>query len=393
MSFYDFVRSKEAWERFIEKEEARDYPDKALIRRVKGILKANAHAGFTERYLADFELPKRLLLSKYNTSKKRTVYVYPGNYRLILKLAAFYILQNYNNKFCRNSIAYIEGRSVKSAFNLLAEYKIKETDVVYKSDFSDYFNSIDIDLLDEKLKVFLNDDYELYELIMRLLREPRVLIKDKPRIIEQKGVMAGSPIAGILANVFMHDVDEAMLKAKHRYIRYADDTLIVGEEAFKFFNEKIAELNVMLNPKKTKILNINTGITFLGFHHIGKTVDISPDALEKMKSRLIRRARWYRQWMLNNNVNKKVAIRDYIKKINRKLYSDSEDTINWSRWYLPNINTIDSIKYLDLYYVACIRYLNSGTWTRGKHFYSMSYDDMKALGYRSLVNEYYKLKR
>ena len=393
MTFYEFIQLRETWENLLEKEESKEFPEHRVIKQIKSVLTHQKYTDFTERYLANFAIPKKTLLSKYNSSKKRTVYVYPGIYRLILKAMASFLLQNYNEKFCRNSIAYTEGRSVKSAFILLNQYKIKESDTVYKTDFSDYFNSIDIDLLDEKLKVFLTANNELYEFIMRLLREPRVLYRKQEELVLQKGVMAGSPIAGILANIFMHDVDMLMYRHGHRYIRYADDVLIVGTDAFNYFKEQIAKLNVTLNPKKTQILNIKTGITFLGFHHVGKITDISPEAKDKMKSRFKRRARWYRQWMLRRNVKKEIALRDYIKKLNLKLYSDQEDSINWAKWYLPNINTVDSIKYLDEYLVSCIRYLDSGTWTRGKAFYRLSYKDIKELGFRSLVNEYYKLKK
>jgi hypothetical protein len=228
---------------------------------------------------------------------------------------------------------------------------------------------------------------------MSLINNPKV--KRNKEVIEDyhKGVMAGSPIAGILANVYMDDVDKAMKHNKYRYIRYADDTLVVGKEGFDFFNKQIEKLNVILNPTKTEVMTIKDGITFLGFTYKGKTIDISSKALAKMKSRLKRRAKWYRQWMLRRRVAKEVTLKDYIKKLNNKFYSDQDDSVNWSRWYLPNINVTKSIEFLDSYFIDCIRYLDSGTWHKGKKFYRLSYDDIKALGYRSLVNEYYKIKR
>jgi len=58
---------------------------------------------------------------------------------------------------------------------------------------------------------------------------------------------------------------------------------------------------------------------------------------------------------------------------------------------MPNINTIKSIGYLDSYFISCIRYLDSGTWHRGKHYYRLSYKDIKRLGFKSLVEEYYRI--
>lgn len=391
MSFYKFIQDKVSWEDFLFREQLREFPDKQLIRSIKAIINKEKYKEFTESFLSDFKIPKKVQLSEINSSKKRIVYVYPGLYRTILKITNYYMVSKYSDKFCINSLAYAEGRSVKSAFNLIDEYKITKKDIVYKTDFSDYFNTININILEPKLKEFLQDD-ELFKFIIKLLKNPKVLIRDKVVEEHNKGVMAGSPIAGTLANIYMHEVDNLMLERNYRYIRYADDVLIIGKEAYDFFLEQIKPLEIHINPDKTKLLNIDTGITFLGFLHKGKIIDISEKALKKMRSRFKRRAKWYRVWMLNKNVKPKVAVRDYIKKLNYKLYSDQDDSINWSRWYLPNINTIESIKYLDNYFVKCIRYLYSGKW-QGKHHYKLKYNDIKQLGFKSLVNEYYKLRR
>lgn len=394
MSYLNFIQSKEAWEEFHAYEFEKEYQDADLLSTIESIIDSEEYKEYDRGFMRIFAIPRLVKLSEYNTSKKRIVYVYPEPHRTVLKLIGYYLLKNYNEKFCRNSLAYTKGRSVKSAFRLLDSYKIKSNEKVYKNDFSDYFNSIDLDLLDKKLSEFLKEsDYDLQEFIMTILRQPRVVQGNKIVLDHNKGVMAGSPIAGILANIFMHEVDESMLKNNFRYIRYADDTLIVGEEALEFFKKEISKAGITLNPKKMKTMTLKEGIDFLGFIHKGKSIDISEKALAKMKSRFKRRAKWYRRWMLKNNVKTEVALRDYIRKINFKLYSDQEDSINWSRWYLPNINTTKSIKYLDLYFVNCIRYLDSGTWHRGKKFYSLSYKEIKNLGYRSLINEYYRVKK
>jgi len=191
----------------------------------------------------------------------------------------------------------------------------------------------------------------------------------------------------------MDEIDKEMLRSNHRYIRYADDTLIVGQDALEHFKERIEAAGIVFNPKKMATMNLREGITFLGFLYQGNTIDIGPKAKAKMKSRLKRRAKWYRKWMIDNNVPVRKAMRDYVRKINFKLFSDQDDSINWSRWYLPNINTEETLHYLDLYFVNCIRYLHSGTWHRGRKFYSLKYKDIKKLGYKSLVNEYYRLRR
>jgi hypothetical protein len=393
MSFYKEIQSSESWILFKNEEEQKEFKDEGLIKKINKILETQAYLNFDIDFFKNFKLPNVKYIKKYNTSKVRTVYVYPGKYRTVLKFVAYYILKNYNSKFAKNSIAYTKGKSVKTAFNMLNKFNLKKSDIIYKNDFSDYFNSISIFLLDPMLKSFIKEDMELYKIIMQLLNESRVIINKKIVIENKKGVMAGSPIAGILANIFVHDIDKLMIKNNYKYIRYADDTLIVGNKALNFFVSEIEKKGIVFNPKKTEIFNINDGLTFLGFKHINKIIDISDDAKNKMKSRLKRRAKWYRQWMLSKNIKPDVAVRDYIKKINYKLFSDQEDSINWSKWYLPNINTIQSIKYLDQYFIRCIRYLYTGEWKETKKHYLISYETIKKLGFKSLVNIYYKINK
>ena len=84
-----------------------------------------------------------------------------------------------------------------------------------------------------------------------------------------------------------------------------------------------------------------------------------------------------------------MAVRAFIKRFNRKLYdSNDPNETNWSRWYFPLINTDKSLKELDAYMHDCLRYTASETHTKARFNYR--YEQMKALGYRSLVNEWYK---
>lgn len=394
MSFFEEIIQETIWSDFIVNEQSKVMPDTKLIHEVQNIIDSSRYLSFTQEYFQSFPIPRYHEIKKFNTSKTRNVFIYPKEQNVVLKVLAFYILNNYNNVFVKNSLAYTRGRGVKTAFRTLERFNLKPKDLVYKNDFSDYFNKIDLDILEPKLESFFRShDHSLKDFIMQILRNPETTHKNHIRIFEQKGVMAGTPISGILANIYMHDVDKLMLKHRFKYLRYADDTLIVGLKALEFFKQELIKLNIDFNYKKSEIYTLETGITFLGFYYKGKTIDISEEAKQKMKSRMKRRARWYRKWMIENNVNKRTAIRHYIKGINQKLYSSWDDSVNWTLWYLPNINVTSSIKYLDDYYVNCIRYLNSGTWKRGKKYYSLKYPDIKKLGFKSLINTYYKMHK
>ena len=55
---------------------------------------------------------------------------------------------------------------------------------------------------------------------------------------------------------------------------------------------------------------------------------------------------------------------------------------------IPVINTDKSLKEIDAYMQDCLRYTANETHTKARFNYR--YEQMKALGYRSLVNKWYK---
>ena len=82
-----------------------------------------------------------------------------------------------------------------------------------------------------------------------------------------------------------------------------------------------------------------------------------------------------------------MAVRAFIKRFNKKLYDSNDlNETNWSRWYFPLINTDKSLKELDTYMQDCLHYTASETHTKAR--YNYRYEQMKALGYRNLVNEW-----
>ena len=67
---------------------------------------------------------------------------------------------------------------------------------------------------------------------------------------------------------------------------------------------------------------------------------------------------------------------------------ENEDGFTWSRWDFPLLTTAESLKKIDQYLEQYLRFLSTGRHTK-KNF-NVRYEELKELGFRSLVNEYYK---
>lgn len=81
----------------------------------------------------------------------------------------------------------------------------------------------------------------------------------------------------MLANLFLDELDETMLSRGKKIVRFADDFLILSktreeaEEDIELTDMILDEMQLDLNPVKTKIVSFDQGFKFLGaiFLHDG----------------------------------------------------------------------------------------------------------------------------
>ena len=104
-----------------------------------------------------------------------------------------------------------------------------------------------------------------------------------------------------------------------------------------------------------------------------------------------RKARSLLRWSHKNHIEPEKAMKGLINYFNRKFFeSDDPENLTWSRWFFPVINQTDGLKEIDRYLQQYIRFLGTGKHCKAN--YKTDYAQLKALGYKSLVNEYYKYK-
>ena len=84
------------------------------------------------------------------------------------------------------------------------------------------------------------------------------------------GVLQGSPLSPLLANIYLHPFDQSLTQAGYALARFADDWVILcrdQDQAEKAFNEAVralARLRLKVNPQKTRILSPQDNLEWLG---------------------------------------------------------------------------------------------------------------------------------
>jgi RNA-directed DNA polymerase len=177
----------------------------------------------------------------------------------------------FEKEFLPMSYGFRPGRGCKDALREVDGY-LKEGYIhVVDADLKGYFDSIPHPLLKERIEERISDG-RLLELLAGWLRQD--IVKGLERWTPAGGTPQGAVISPLLANLYLHPLDERMTKLGYRMVRYADDFVILcgsAEQAQAALEEVKAwvEANgLTLHPDKTHIGDCRIegqGFEFLGY--------------------------------------------------------------------------------------------------------------------------------
>ena len=163
------------------------------------------------------------------------------------------------------SYAYRKGRSVKQVVYKIIQYYNDGFRWVVNVDVDAFFDTVDHDLLLEKFNRFIHDD-RIRKLVAQWVKAE---VWDGRHLeVLSKGIPQGSAISPVLANLFLDELDEAMLAQGYRYLRYADDYVILCKErsqafqALKLSKKVLADLLLELDDEE--VTSFERGFKYLG---------------------------------------------------------------------------------------------------------------------------------
>ena len=139
------------------------------------------------------------------------------------------------------------------------------------ADLKGYFDSIPHDLLKTRIQAHISDG-RLLELLDSWLRQD--IVKGLERWTPTGGTPQGAVISPLLANLYLHPLDEKMTKLGYKMVRYADDFVILcqtapqAQAALGEVKAWVEENGLTLHPDKTHVgdcLVAGQGFEFLGY--------------------------------------------------------------------------------------------------------------------------------
>ncbi len=203
---------------------------------------------------------------KYRMKKEnggfREICIQNYSARLIQKAAADYLAPIIEQLLSTSSYAYRRGLNRKGAASALKKALQDGYCTGVKADIAAFFDSISITVIGDILRGL----FPFEPLIEQLNKSLRTLRKNGV-----KGLAQGSPLSPLLSNLYLDKFDRAMAEVDCRFIRYADDFVVLFKDDQK--TEKSIEQirafldRLQLHLKEDKTVEVKQGkpIQFLGF--------------------------------------------------------------------------------------------------------------------------------
>lgn len=398
-SILQAISQKENWEEFLAYKIERQHLNKKELEQFGHYIENEKYLDAAKKIEAGTfpdEYATKKFVNKSGTGKKRVVYSFSEETNITLKFIAHHLYM-YDEVFESNCYAFRRNHGVKQALGRLMGNRKLSRMYCYKVDIQDYFNSIDVSLLLEKMQFIKVDDLILYQIFERILLQKRVQFENRT-ILEDHGAMAGIPIAPFFANIYLQSVDKMFREMGVIYFRYSDDVLIFADtkerlEEYKGqFFEQLKMHKLTVNPTKISQKAPGEAIEFLGFSYSDGKLDLSDNTKLKIKGKIKRKAQALRRWQRKKELTPEKAAIGFINTMNKKFFGyKDEDDFTWERWFFPNLTVTDGLGEIDRYMQQYIRYCVTGRHYKGN--YKITYEQLKDWGYRNLVHEYYEFRK
>lgn len=264
--------------------EVGDFPDflREHWEKIRGKLEAGTYKPSPVRRV---EIPK-------DGGGKRTLGIPTVLDRMIQQAIAQVLTPLYDPTFSDSSFGFRPLRSAHDAIQaMVAEgRKMGSKCHVVDCDLEKFFDTVDNQKLMERLRQRITDP-GLLGLILKYLKAGAI---SRQGYFEEQlmGVPQGGPLSPLLANVLLDELDVELEKRGHKFVRYADDFVILcrsrraGERIMRSIRRYLADtLKLIVNEAKSQVVKLAEA-SFLGFKVVRGKVLWTAKSRKKFKAKV-----------------------------------------------------------------------------------------------------------
>jgi RNA-directed DNA polymerase len=216
---------------------------------------------------------KRHWIPKPGGGKKRPLGLPTVADRVVQEAARGVLEPVWEEQFLDGSHGFRPGRSTDSACLRLEAYLESGKAWVVDADITGCFDNIEhravLDLLARRIA-----DGKALRLVESMLKAG--VLEGMSLNRNSAGTPQGGVISPLLCNIALHELDTRLEAEGIAYVRYADDFVLLcetrqeAERARAVAREALAPLGLELHPEKTRIVHLDEGFDFLGWHYKGR---------------------------------------------------------------------------------------------------------------------------
>jgi hypothetical protein len=364
----------------------------------------------------EFRFRPAVALHHNFNGKQRTLYVSPWEERIVDLMLYRALNRRLHNWFSPNSYAYRDsGFSLDRCQSQIASVVRSAPGIIYliKRDISDYFASVNHEILLAQLAQLIDPADYLFQLLAQRIRF-RYQQEDQLHTAEV-GIPFGSAIACLFANIYLTGMDRLIkMVPSVSYFRYADDILLLAPShelaltARQTLESSLAELKLRMKASHSQDFALSVArqpqaqcndpafTPATEFRHLGLlfrangTVALSRDKLRKIQN-LFRFAfrRGRRRW-------KKIADPQQRAAALIALAAEAIDkglrNVAILDYYLKHVDDHEQLRLLDRWLAEEVLASVFGGHKKG-HFRRISFARLRQMGLPSLVHRQRLIRR
>jgi RNA-directed DNA polymerase len=232
---------------------------------------------------------RRQYIPKAGSRKLRPLGLPAVRDRVVQEACLSMIEPIFEAEFLEHSHGFRPGRSVETACVQVEQYLLRGRVWVVDLDIEKCYDSIPHEKLLDRVAQRVSDGKALS--LIRSFLESGIMEEMNVRY-ETTGTPQGGIVSPILANVYLHELDVALEARGIAWVRYADDVVAMcssreeAEQTLEFIRQILDGLNLKLSSEKTRIIHLDEGFDFLGWHYQGKQRWPRTKSLQKLRHEL-----------------------------------------------------------------------------------------------------------
>jgi hypothetical protein len=343
---------------------------------------------------------------KYNfNGKRRTLYIPPWEERIVDLLLYRVLNQRLHRWFSPSSYAYRDrSYSLDHCQSRIASVLRSARTPFYlvKRDISDYFASVNHDILLRQLACYIDPDDYLFHLAVQRIRFD---YRDEAGAHRAAiGIPFGCASACVFANIYLTGLDRAIESIPEiHYFRYADDLLVLSSSleaatrATETMTQALSQLQLTTKPSHAADLmltceSVSGDIAFRpagSFRHLGLEfhvdggVSLSRDKRRKIQNLfLFAFRRRHRRW---NKISDPRERARTLAAIACETLEQGVRNVAIVDYYLKHVTDVSQLRSLDRWLAEEVLSLVFGGHKKG-YFAKLSFRELRGFGLPSLVH-------